>query len=342
MKKILFTLCLLWSHGVTSQISDFTLDSCYAASTIAIKHLVITQSTIDQRCAQEYGFVAGDNELLVFGLRFANMGNHDAAFSGVGLGWDSCHGHYHLTDFGSAKLLDRCKQPVLLGGKVGLNLYDGINFMDFLLFSTGACTDTWLNTYATPDYSLQFHPPNDSFDGEENMGLSAGHADTYSNGTWGNDLEIVTTPNGQYWIRLICNASQYFNQGINVFPDSFDIPITISGVFPPDINFPRTVSVSTVGWTCCNDQVPAVPTGLKVTQQDRLSWDGVPGATSYKVYRAMASKGQGGWFVSSTPILIGETVSNTTSLPQVPGKYFYYVSAKNCSGESLKSTPIVR
>ena len=248
MKKILVLFCftaVLCAGRTYCQISDFTLDSCYFANTIEVHQVNIDSNILALRCAAEYGLQPGYNELIVFGLRFANMGNHDAAFNGLGLYFDSCHSHLHLENFGTCDLLNECGEVIRQGGKIGLNLYDGLNYMEFLLLpNLGNCSDTWLNQYGTPDYSLQLHPPNDNFNGEENMGLSAGYCDTYSNGTWGNNIRSNDIPNGNYYLRPRCNASAYFNQGLNIFPDQFTVPVMLTGQFPPSPALPRSISIT--------------------------------------------------------------------------------------------------
>lgn len=262
MKKLLAILFISFlALGTSAQISDFTLDSCYSASTTQIKWVTIDSSTLALRCAEEYGFEPGDNENIVFGLRFANMGQHDAAFpyvvdlngvrisdsalAAIGLHWDSCHGHLHIEDWGRVRLLDQCGNVVDSGGKIGLNMYDSQNlFSDYLLTPFGACTDAWLRTYGIPDYTLASHEPNDEFNGTTRLGQSAGFFDTYNNGTWGNNVRSNNVPNGNYILDFILNASLYFNQGFNIFPDGYRIPITLSGEYPPNKLNPRTISVN--------------------------------------------------------------------------------------------------
>ena len=79
MNKLLPFLFL--SVSLNAQISDLTVDSVYFANTLDIIHRTLSEE--DTICNQEYGYHVGDNELIVFGLRTINMGQHDAAFPSV-------------------------------------------------------------------------------------------------------------------------------------------------------------------------------------------------------------------------------------------------------------------
>lgn len=265
MKKLvlilLFVISSLFTNAHIGGITDITVDSPYTAQTLGVSWVLIDSSRLASRCAEEYGFSVGDNERWHFGLRWLNMGPHDGAFpfvidsagnripddslEAMGLHWDSCHGHLHIKDWGLAILMDECGNVIDTGGKVGLNMYDSQNIMEYLSTPFGAALDAWLNQYGVPDYSLINAEPNDDFNGEERLGLSAGFYDTYPLGTWGNEIIGNNRPNGNYKIRFITNASLHFNQGVNTFPDEFTIPITVSGVYPPTRLAPRTITINT-------------------------------------------------------------------------------------------------
>jgi hypothetical protein len=81
---------------------------------------------------------------------------------------------------------------------------------------------------------------------------------------------------------------------------------------------------------------PAAPTNLSATagnSQATLSWTGSTGATSYNVYRATSSGGEG-----STPITTGLTGTSYTNTGLTNGTTYYYkVAAVNSGGTSTQS-----
>lgn len=155
-----------------------------------------------------------------------------------------------------------------------------------------------------------------------------------------------------YTDRYSSNSFVINGIGDGVFPLDMDIHVPATQydlpMYPSDFHHNFRKTGLQFAWTddptpaCCVDPVPQAPSGLKVTQQTRLTWQGSPGATSYVVWRAMAAKAPGGWYVSSSPIAIGETVATSASLPIVPGTYFYSVTAKTCAGQSAPSDPLRR
>jgi len=246
-------ILLISSMCSKAQISDFTTDSVYFTQGLDINIVHIDPGTFDTlqgACANEFGFSVGDNECITFGLRTINMGQHDADFNSTldpsGVFFDSCHWHNHIEDWNTVSLLPCTTSTVSLagGGKVGMNLMDGGNMVYWLL--SGGSLNDWLSSYGIIDYTLANHPPNDDFNGDTHMGLSAGYYDTYTPSTWGNQIVITGRPNGDYVIQCKGDFSRYFNQGINIFPDSFYVPVTISGAYPN-----RTISIATSYPSCC-------------------------------------------------------------------------------------------
>jgi fibronectin type 3 domain-containing protein len=84
---------------------------------------------------------------------------------------------------------------------------------------------------------------------------------------------------------------------------------------------------------------PAAPTGLTATAgnaQVALSWSSSTGATSYNVYRAAKSGGEGG-----TPYKTGISSTSYTDTGLTNGNtYFYEVTAVNSGGEGLASSEV--
>lgn len=239
MKRHNYILALLCAAmlalftGANAQISDFTTDSVYFSQSLN----VINRYVSEPDCIEEFDYVVGNNELIVFGLRTINMGQHDAgivdAIDTTGLFWDDCHYHWHLDGWNDVFLLDGCGNVVKEGGKVGWNLRDGGNVFEYIDRTVqGSQFEAWISQYGALDYGLISHPPNDEFNGDTRMGISAGWYDTYTESTWGNSIRSDSVPNGVYTLRCRGNFSRYFRQGLNVFPDSFDITVTISGTAP--------------------------------------------------------------------------------------------------------------
>ncbi len=83
---------------------------------------------------------------------------------------------------------------------------------------------------------------------------------------------------------------------------------------------------------------PAVPTGFTATAGDdmvALSWNAVPGATGYNVYRGTAT----GTLSSKATVTTGITAVNYNDTNVVDGTpYYYQVTAVNANGESSGSS----
>jgi fibronectin type 3 domain-containing protein len=80
---------------------------------------------------------------------------------------------------------------------------------------------------------------------------------------------------------------------------------------------------------------PAAPTVTATGQQKniKLSWDAVPGATAYRIYRSLSSGAE----------VLYVTLNGTNyvdKLVQSPFTYYYQVTAYNAAGESLRSTEV--
>lgn len=263
---IILTILSLTSHA---QISDFTTDSCYFSESLDIINRVIT----NQECIDEFDYAPGDNELIVFGLRTINMGQHDADFllalDTTGLFFDTCHYHSHIRDWNYVYLLNECRDTVAKGAKVGYNLLDGGNVITAINVGYMACFGEWIVQYGAIDYALGVHPPNDNFNGDTHMGTSAGYFDTYPPGTWGNSIKIDGVPNGTYSLACAGNFSRYFNQGLNIFPDGFEVIVTIDGIAPN-----RTISAIGTLPVCVPKCDASNPDPLSISVSGNVvSWD---------------------------------------------------------------------
>ncbi len=311
--------------------SDFTTDSVAFADGMQLGFITIDSNTFNgEACANEFGFEIGVNEVIMFPIRTINMGPHDAivneSLDPSGVFFDSCHWHNHIDGWNVVYLMTGVNGDTLsTGGKVGFNLVDGGNIMQWLSSGGNSALDNWLNSYGTPDYSLINHPPNPDFDGDENMGVSAGHYDTYWISTWGNQIRINDIPNGHYVVKCVGNFSRYFNQGANVFPDYFYVPVIISGVYPN-----RTLQVTNVFPNPCPlNAPPGNISGLNYNNpSSTLTWNPGLQASSYKVYRSTPN---------SLPVFLQE-VTGTSYTPSwiglSNGFYYFHIQSKNCFGES--------
>ena len=287
MKPLFTTLFSLFIFCAQAQISDFTTDSCAFAQSLRVKWLNIT----DQECMEEFNLDSGWNELLNFQLVEINMGPHDADFTlsyHPDFDFDSCHWHPHIPNWNEVQLLNGWHQLVTAHAKIGWNLGDGGNIVEYINSYTGlgACVGVWLNSYYPVDNSLLVHPINDVFDRELHMGMSAGRMDSYSD-VWGNHVSLKNVPNGTYYIRKQADYGYYFNQGQNSYPDNFEIVITISGAYPSDRNNPRSV---TIGGSFCDASNPGPQTITAIENRNwgtrQITWDST-GACEYTLERIL-------------------------------------------------------
>lgn len=237
-----FIVCLMLFalFKTQAQISDFTIAKPEFESSLTIIHRVIDEP----QCLEEYGYVTlpDTNHLIVFDLTIINMGQHDAGFpnmkdslgnflpdsvlAAMGLHFNRCHWHVHAEGFFVIYLEDVCGNVIDSSAKIGFNLHDMGNIMRYLQTPNGYRLNTWLLQYGTPNYLLEFHPPNTSYNGDTRMGLSAANFDTYSSHTWGNSIPLH--PAGDYFMRPVLDPSRWFNEGFNIFPNTFRTPITIT------------------------------------------------------------------------------------------------------------------
>lgn len=307
MKKIFLTLsvaCALAVSVLKAQIvgiTDFTFDSCYSASTIGIVHYNMSNDSIIAGCANEFGFIIGDNEVITCGTRIVNMGQHDKSFQGQGY-FDTCHGHIHLPDMVQLYITNACGNVIAVGNKLGFNMQDGANFVNWMYNGGNSCDLTWLSRYGYVDPALALTASNPDFNGSDRMGLSAGFYDTYGPQTWGNGIvsNNIGIPNGSYYMCVAGHFNQYMNQGINIFPDTLSIPFTISGTYPPVASSPRVVTVGGQVVMQSPQAVGAVSASNTSNTSDvTVSWNDANTPCGYKV----------------TPVIIkGQTAQSLTNI----------------------------
>lgn len=287
MKKLLLTFsvaCALAVSVLQAQISDFTIDSCYFANTIGVVHYNFANDSVIAGCGNEFGFEVGDNEILTMGTRLVNMGQHDCSFQGLGE-FDACHGHIHLPDMANLYIANACGEVLLTGDKLGFNMQDGANFVQWVLSGNNECDRTWLSRYGYIDPALVNTPPNPNYNGSDRMGLSAGFYDTYGPQTWGNGIRINGLPNETYYACFGGHFSQYMNQGLNPFPDSLAVSFTLTGSgstrIPTNIGAPVVLSLP----------VPVTNASVITSGQQspaNISWNS-SGACRYKITPAYKS-----------------------------------------------------
>lgn len=285
---IAFSITLVgFVYCVTAQISDLTFSKPYFESTLQI----INRNITDLECIEEYGYHLGNNELLVFGLSTWNMGQHDAAFPSItdslgnilpdsvlhqmGLHWDDCHWHIHTDSLYVVVVRDVCYNPVAIGAKIGFNFQDMGNVIQWIQTANGTADHNYILEFGVPDYSLALVPPNDNFNGDTRMGLTRGYYDSYGPQTWGNSVPAERLL-GDYFICVYANFDKYFNQGLNIFPDSSVTEITIT--------IDRNVLLNSHTTDCirCDNTNPLPST---ISQSDRtVTWDST-GACEYRLER---------------------------------------------------------
>ncbi len=143
------------------------------------------------------------------------------------------------------------------------------------------------------------------------------------------------------------NRDTIFNvpDGVYLFTEQINLPYYIydPGMYPNQY----TIAIQKQGTTvtkyvqlpnCCTyTSAPNSPASVDVQQSTHtLSWTSVPGAQTYKVYRALAVNDHG-WHAGNAIQFIAQTTTTSFAFQQMPVFYFYFVSAVNCAGESEKT-----
>ncbi len=156
-------------------------------------------------------------------------------------------------------------------------------------------------------------------------GGSAGIAWDLDTGT--DTLRAYTA--GNYASELYTSAQASGGRDTLGTLDTFAVPTVVNG----------RVFVGTSGALVAYGLLaatPAPPTGLTATLSGssvNVTWTGSTGATSYDIYRATSSGGEG-----LTPLQAGVTTTSfTDTAPPAGSTYFYQVSAVGAGGESARS-----
>ncbi len=156
---------------------DLMIDSLALASSISVG---IQNGNdvclIGEGCLAGYGV----RQILNFTTTIRNIGDQDYYIGAPTAGnsqfvYDQCHNHYHYVGYANYELYDINQQPMQSGFKNGFCVLD-------LMCFTG-----------TAKY------------GCNNMGISAGCADSYSSGLACQWLDITDIPNGQYTLVVKVN-----------------------------------------------------------------------------------------------------------------------------------------
>lgn len=207
---------------------------------------------------------------------------------------------------------------------IGMPQWYGVNESSTHSLTTSGTEETTSNTYLLP--------PGQDFYSNYHLFQELWCPNSISYYVDGNLFQTVTPSSldGNPWI---------FDQ-----PFYFLLNLAVGGTFPGNPNastqFPQDMLVDYVRVYSGTPQVPATPTSVAAAggpdgAQTVLSWPGVPGATSYNIYRGATSGGEG-----TTPY---ETVLGGYNWDSglTPGtKYYYKVAAVNPGGTSALSNEV--
>lgn len=111
-----------------------------------------------------------------------------------------CHRHYHIRDFSAYDLLRAGDEAVVVAGRK-----QGFCFEDSLQYG-GARSKGYMCS---------------------NQGISSGWADLYGRQLTGQWLDITGVPEGDYLLRVTINAAGTFDEGLNRYPNTAQVPIHI-------------------------------------------------------------------------------------------------------------------
>jgi hypothetical protein len=171
--------CLPWGDPACPQAPDLTVDGGALESSLSLTSTTVTQTNcyIAEGCLTGFG----TRELVAFDTRIANIGELDYYIGNPSQNPDqfetqNCHGHTHYKGYAEYLLYDDQGQELAIGFKNGFCVMD----VD--------CSGGGNYQYGCSD-----------------MGISAGCADIYGNGTSCNWLDITGVAEGLYTLVVRTN-----------------------------------------------------------------------------------------------------------------------------------------
>ena len=180
---------------------DLTVDTDKLSRSLQIvsRNLKATDCPVVEGCS-----IPGKRKLMRFDVATPNYGtadlivvrpqDHPELFV-----YSPCHGHYHYIDF-SAYRLRNASGVILTGRKQAFCL------MDVSRYTQGA---------SSQGYNCS------------NQGISVGWADVYDKGLDCQWLDVTDVPAGNYTLEVEINLNGVFNEGLNVYPNLVQVPVTI-------------------------------------------------------------------------------------------------------------------
>lgn len=242
MKKVLFLLLI----AVNAFGQDLTTD----ANAFANGLFLWTGSTpADQNCAIKLGYNASGGQTKMIRsstLRTVNMGNTDAVFPKSAIWFNPCTEQYEVQGLYQVSLFDACGH-LESSNSFDAKVYDSQRYFGWYI---PVCSD------ANTPKSAPSHFPYTDLD---SFGISAGfysQFNSYPSG-WAAGINVNGIATGKHRIQLVLNASRWFNQGDNCFPDTTNVWIDLdtSRVNPIIVLTPDNYCVS-VPPVPCTDYTP--------------------------------------------------------------------------------------
>ena len=201
LRAAMLVLGLICSTELAKAAPDLIVNRNRLAKSVEVR----TQTFSASSCAVKEGCVGGSGErtLLVFDAGMINIGSSDLVIGKPEKRPDlyhfsDCHGHYHMTDFSSYKLLKRNGTVVVNKRKQGFCLRDDKRYMG----SEPARFDC------------------------DTQGLSSGWQDIYTKDLDCQWIDITGVPPGNYYLQVVVNPKRILNES-NYGNNRVMVPVTI-------------------------------------------------------------------------------------------------------------------